>query len=146
MCATQDDASGPYAAGLRSLDLTILILSLLVLIAAFLLGVEETRVRLAVWPGWLLPESCLSRSLAGIDCPGCGLTRSFVYLAEGDVSGSLASNRVGWLLALATLSQIPIRLWSLWKTQPLVSHRLQTALGATLIALLIVNWLWNMMG
>ena len=146
MSASLEDVSDPYAAGLRSLDLTILILSVLVLLAAFLLDVEETRVRLAVWPNWLLPESCLSRSLAGLDCPGCGLTRSFVYLAQGDVTGSLASNRVGWLLALATVSQIPIRLWSLWKTRPLVSHRLQTALAATLIALLIANWVWNMMG
>jgi hypothetical protein len=34
--------------------------------------------------------TCPSRALLHIDCPGCGMQRSFICLLRGDVSGSLA--------------------------------------------------------
>ena len=146
MSTTSNDTSDPYVAGVQSLDRTILTLAVLVVTAAFMLDVEENGVRLAVWPGLMLPESCLSRTLVGIDCPGCGLTRSFVHLAEGNLSESLTSNRVGWLFAFATVVQVPIRFWALRRGRPALSNGVQAALAATLIALLVANWLWNMIG
>ncbi|MCA1732365.1 MAG: DUF2752 domain-containing protein [Acidobacteria bacterium] len=48
----------------------------------------------------LIPRQtvCWSRLLFGILCPGCGLTRSFVALAEGSLADAWRLNRMGPLL------------------------------------------------
>ena len=33
--------------------------------------------------------SCAWKSLFGIDCPACGMQRSFIYLLKGDITASL---------------------------------------------------------
>src|SRR5262245_22508850 len=57
-----------------------------------------------------LPPTCLSRSLLGLRCPGCGLTRSIVHLAEGDWRASWHDHRLGGLIAAVIVLQIPYRL------------------------------------
>jgi hypothetical protein len=44
------------------------------------------------------PVLCPFRRITGMPCPGCGMTRSFVALAHGDLGAALASNRLGPLL------------------------------------------------
>jgi hypothetical protein len=48
-------------------------------------------------------ELCWSRILLARDCPGCGLTRSFVAIAGGNLGRSLACNPTGPLLFAGTL-------------------------------------------
>jgi hypothetical protein len=98
-------------------------------------------------PGYALPSTCLSHSLFGVDCPGCGLTRSFVYLAHGDWQHSWQMHRLGWLLALAVLLQFPYRLIALGRDtdQPL-GRWLPWAFSMTLIVLLIGNWVLQQLG
>jgi hypothetical protein len=49
------------------------------------------------------PVLCPFRALTGLPCPGCGLTRSWVYLMHGDVGSSLASNWFGPVLIVAVV-------------------------------------------
>ncbi|MEI7056397.1 DUF2752 domain-containing protein [Nocardioides sp. CCNWLW239] len=49
------------------------------------------------------PVLCPFRLLTGLPCPGCGLTRSWVYLMHGDLGSSLASNWFGPLLVLGVI-------------------------------------------
>ena len=49
------------------------------------------------------PVLCPFRALTGLPCPGCGLTRSWVYLMHGDIGSSLASNWFGPVLIVAVL-------------------------------------------
>ncbi|GGU20495.1 DUF2752 domain-containing protein [Nocardioides albus] len=49
------------------------------------------------------PVICPFRALTGLPCPGCGLTRSWVYLMHGDVGSALASNWFGPVLILAVI-------------------------------------------
>jgi hypothetical protein len=83
--------------------------------------------------------------LLGIECPGCGLTRSFVALAEFDVSASLRFHRAGWLVALAVVVQVPYRLFAIWELRRRVIERPWLAwLGFLVLAVLVVDWLLRM--
>ena len=58
------------------------------------------------------PCACPARRF-GVSCPGCGLRRSFIYLAHGDWDASWQSHRLGWLLAAMVALQIPYRIHGL---------------------------------
>lgn len=133
----------PKGNQLREYHLWLLLVSLAVIVAAFLLRVRtDQRVELAALAGLPLPELCQFRAVLGWDCPGCGLTRSFIYLASGDIEASLAVNRVGWLFAAVVVLQIPYRLWAMCSAdgRPL-GQRIPWAFLWVPFALLIANWL-----
>ncbi|TWT87162.1 hypothetical protein Mal64_26970 [Pseudobythopirellula maris] len=118
-------------------------LSLGVIAAAFALRVDADGLGVGPqgMPGARLPELCGSRLMLGAECPGCGLTRSFIALAHGDLHGSLAYHRVGWVLALAVLLQPPYRLLSLRYEASDAEPTWPSWFGWGLIGLLIGNWL-----
>lgn len=57
----------------------------------------------------LLPEGslCWSRILLGRDCPGCGMTRSFIAMGGGQLGHALAYNPLGPVL-FATLALLVV--------------------------------------
>jgi hypothetical protein len=121
----------------------MLALSLAVIVLACLLSVRgDQRVEFGVLHGWPIPELCQSKALFGIDCPGCGLTRSFIYLAHGDVAASYQRHRLGWLLAIVVLLQIPYRVWAIrsGSAAPL-GTRLPWVGMWIVVLLLMANWI-----
>ena len=110
-------------------------------LAAVLQVLPGGRVALVGLPEYPLPHSCTSRALFGIDCPGCGLTRSVIYLTHGDLLASLSVHRVGWLAATWIAFQIPNRLWAVRRGRPLFSDRLSRWSAAAVLAALFANWL-----
>ena len=94
--------------------LTTLILCGGVIIASALLEVDGTRV---VLPGTeiALPGICWFRRLLDMNCPGCGLTRSFISLAHGSWSAAWHFNAAGPLLFALVVSQIPYQSCQLWR-------------------------------
>jgi hypothetical protein len=124
----------------------MLVVACAVLAASLALTVRpDGRVGLAALPRILLPPLCLSREWFGVGCPGCGLTRSFVHFAHGDVRGCWQAHRLGLLLAVALLIQIPYRVWALARRKALLSPRASRRFGDCLIALLLVNWLLGLL-
>lgn len=130
----------------------MLTIASVVVCLAFLLRVRpDQKIEFFFAPGWTCPETCLSRSLWNFECAGCGLTRSFIHLASGDLKASISIHRVGWLLALATAIQIPYRIFMLrWLRarglpEP-VPRMLNWLVAAVLIAALLVNWLLKLIG
>lgn len=61
--------------------------------------------------GFKTPVLCLHRLIFNEPCAGCGLTRSFVSFAHGDVEASYKFHRLGIPLFLVILFQIPLRLY-----------------------------------
>jgi hypothetical protein len=49
------------------------------------------------------PVICPFRLVTGLPCPGCGLTRSWVYLTHGQWRDSFAAHPFGWLLAAVAI-------------------------------------------
>ena len=60
--------------------------------------------------GWEVPILCTFRRVTGVPCPGCGLTRSFVFLAHGQVLDAFRANLLGPLAFGVTVAQVPYRL------------------------------------
>lgn len=95
---------------------------------------------------------CLFKSVTGIPCPSCGITRSVLLLLQGDIMQALLINPLG-ILAMALLLIIPI--WILLdlvrnKTSMLFVYtqseeliRKQKLIYIPLITLIAINWIWN---
>jgi hypothetical protein len=121
----------------------MLVIACAVCSLAFLLQeVPNGRVAVRGLPQFPLPQTCALRAWLGLRCPGCGLTRSIIHLAEGEWSASWRAHRLGGLFAITILFQVPYRLYALRRpTHPLLPNFWLTALAYTLIASLVANWL-----
>jgi hypothetical protein len=52
------------------------------------------------------PVGCPFRLATGLPCPGCGLTRAWVYLAHGDLGDALRANPFGLVTMAASVALI----------------------------------------
>ena len=130
-------------AKLRNHRLMLVVVTIVVALSFLLQVRPDQRVEFRWWPDLPLPHLCISRTAFGVECPGCGLTRSFIHLAGGRWRESFEIHRVGWVLALAVLAQFPYRLYRIWHdrhTQP-SNSRFPMLFGNGLVVLLIANWL-----
>jgi hypothetical protein len=116
-----------------------------VLLAACVLEVlPDQRVAVRGFSNYPMPATCRSRAWLGMKCPGCGLTRSIVYLAHGDWHASLRMHRFGWLMAAVIAFQVPYRIAALrCGRYPWFSTRFAGFLSCALIAVLLANWLYE---
>jgi hypothetical protein len=142
LTAARAIAPCPAKEASRRRHVEMLVIAGLAIIASFILEVGPSdRVHVAGWAGYPVPKTCLSHEIFGVDCPGCGLTRSFVYLAHFRWAEAWQMHRLGWLLFLATAAQVPYRLQALSSPRgSIIPPSLSRAFGTVLIALLISNW------
>jgi hypothetical protein len=136
----------PEGRAARTHHRTMLLISCGVVVLAFLFEVRpDQRVALPVAPQYPMPETCMSRQLFGLHCPGCGLTRSLIHLAHGDWRASMAMHRLGWMMAAAVLLQFPYRISCLRHGSALpLGKRIPQWFGYALVFAMIVNWLLEM--
>jgi hypothetical protein len=67
------------------------------------------------------PIVCPFRLATGLPCPGCGLTRSWVYIAHGDFGDAVRANPFGYLTMAAAIALIAVVLGSLARGRPIPS-------------------------
>ena len=90
-----------------------------------------------------LPELCMTKGLWGVDCPGCGLTRSLICLGHGDLWASLQYHRLGPVFYLFVWFQLLHQCTKLRRRQKDLSapmSRWVAWAGNVLIAAFVVNW------
>jgi hypothetical protein len=90
-----------------------------------------------------LPSMCLTHEISGFECPGCGLTRSFVLITHGRLRDSLQCHRLGILLFGFFLYQAVFRIYclrNLGRPYSRLLLRVQCRAPAAVILLLILNW------
>ena len=138
-------SKGRKPLSMRNWHRQVLVTSIFIIVLAMVLQVRsDQRVFVFGAPAMPVPETCGMQILFGRPCPGCGLTRSFIHLAHGDWRSSLAIHRIGWLVALLVVCQIPYRLLALWKPELTVGPLWGWAIGAIVVIALSVNWIYNM--
>jgi len=118
----------------------VLLAALAVIALSFLLVIRpDGRVAFRAAEHYAVPETCVAHALLGVDCPMCGLTRSFIELARGDWRASLGFHRLGWMVALAVLLQVPYRSACLFGGRSL-GRAPAAAFACGLAAALLLNW------
>lgn len=115
----------------------LLSVSFVVTTLSFVLVTDGPTDVVIPWLNLALPSTCNMQNMLGLDCPGCGLTRSFVSLAHGDISASLAFNPAGILMFGVVLFQIPYRIAQLWRL-----HRGLPSWNLNMLSL----WVWAPIG
>lgn len=118
------------------------IFSVLVIAPFFLSCSQESDARVSIG-GYTLPPTCPSK-LAGFECPGCGMTHSFVLLAHGELRESLRWHRVGMLLYVFFVIQVFFRACTLLRPKLRADARaaaFQYYVSSTVIVLLLGNWI-----
>ncbi|NOY26991.1 MAG: DUF2752 domain-containing protein [Oligoflexia bacterium] len=95
-------------------DAVILAISVGVIILSTLLSPDPQTLSLF---GYQIPTLCIWKNLTGWNGPGCGLTRSFTYMGHLMPVAAFGMHKLGPLLWIATLAQIPWRLRLLWRAR-----------------------------
>ena len=80
--------------------------------------------------GFEVPELCAWRRWFGVECPGCGMTRSFVFMGHGSIAAAWGMNKIGPPLFLLVASQIPYRVWKMFIRKADVSGQIETSAPA----------------
>ena len=112
----------------------------------FLIGLALVTVYTA-WSG-ILPDKmklipCLFRLVTDISCPGCGMTRACVSLAQGEFAAAWSYHPfVFFVVPLALgISCAPTRLRDAWLK---LSVPLRNTLGGIGIALVLGLWIYRL--
>ena len=131
----------------RGADLGILALCAAAVLVSRLMHLNgEDEVSFTSNRALVLPNLCAFRALSGLNCPGCGLTRSFIALSHGDLREGWRFNPVGLLVYALVLLQFPYRAMRLLspsvyvRTEPR-EQLLWPVVTTGFVALLAVNWL-----
>jgi hypothetical protein len=127
----------------RNFDWVFLGLGVVVIGLSFLLGRESDGVGVSLpLLDYRLPSICAAKNLLGVDCPGCGLTRSFISLAHGNFWASFQANPVGWLYFGVMAFQIPYRSLLIWQwSHDKPTYRIENGPLIFLTVCLIAQWI-----
>jgi len=124
-----------------------LVLCAAVIVASALLDVGPKGLTLPGAPGRPLPGMCVSRTVFHMNCPTCGMTRSFVSMAHGRLRLAFALHRLGPLAFLLVLVQVPLRAYAVLTgglPRALRHPRLGTWIVSGLVIALVANWVYNL--
>lgn len=136
--------------GESSFHWILLALCTAVLAASCLLSIRESSLVIVPGLNQPLPALCTSKRLFNIDCPGCGMTRSFIALAHGDLAAAWSYNPAGLLLFVILAFQIPYRSLQLWRIHrglpelslPRLAHWSLAFLGIAVILQWLIRLSW----
>jgi len=141
--AAQASATETLARARRAHMQWLVVCAALVVVAT-LLEVEPRGVTLPGLPGRPLPGLCVSRTVFHMNCPTCGLTRSFVAMAHGRLRLAYHLHRLGPLGFLLLLLQVPLRAYAVF-TGALPRRLRDPRVGGWLVAVLAIaligNWI-----
>lgn len=120
--------------------------SLVVIVGLFVMLTAGWWVRVADLPGYSL---CLFKNLFQTDCPGCGLTRSFVAIGRGQLMQAWKFHPGGLFLYAFFLSLLMTEAYKVLagKTDevPFYYRKITPWLASGLAIFFLLSWLYRLM-
>ena len=92
-----------------------------------------------------LPGTCSFRRFTGFPCPGCGLTRSFISIAHGQLVDAWRFNPAGIVFFAVVVFQIPYRVLQISRIRRgLAEHRLAADnwVLVGLVVIMLAQWIY----
>ena len=96
-------------------DVIVLAIAALVMLGSVLMTPSPSALSFF---GFEIPVVCTWRRLIGAGCPGCGLTRSFAFMADGMFYEAWSMNKLGPPLFVVFAAQLPYRLIRILRKRP----------------------------
>jgi hypothetical protein len=132
-----------------SFHATLLLISIAVVMLSALLRVQGDRNVIVPVLEIPLPGVCTSQRFFGLNCPGCGLTRSFVSLGHGDIQAAWRFNPAGILGFMLVAAQVPYRSMQLIRVRNGLTELKVRLLGQVFFwaffGLLLIQWIGRML-
>lgn len=121
-----------------------------VMLLSTLMSIRDEKQVVVPLLGKPLPELCQLRRYTGLDCPGCGLTRSFISIGHAEFGQAWRYNPAAFVLFPVIALQIPFQLLQLERIRrglpELSVQRLsQVVLGIVTVTLLS-QWILRQIG
>lgn len=91
-----------------------------------------------------LPDTCTSRRLLGVDCPGCGMTRAFISISHGQFVRAWNFNPASYAVYLFVAIQIPwhaIQIWRLWSNRKPIEWEHIYLVPISVVVIMTVVWI-----
>jgi hypothetical protein len=144
---TETEAWNRYARSEIRLHTLFFGMAAIVLLMSLLMTSQGERT--VFLPGFrsAMPETCTSRRIFGIECPGCGMTRAFISISHGQFSRAWQFNRASFVVYFFVAVQIPwhsIQIWRLKRNRRPIQWPYVYLLPIAVVVVMTVNWLWNL--
>jgi hypothetical protein len=123
--------------------ITYLVIISVIVFLPFFISYNSPQERHLYIGGFEIPGLCLTNHLFKIQCPGCGLTRSFVLLTHGRIGESLATHRLGIVLYLYFLLLLAYRVYCIFNQGRELPEGIRKSyfyVSLGIIVLLLLNW------
>jgi hypothetical protein len=95
---------------------SVLLLAVTTMSLSFLMTIKDDQEVYLPLINQPLPEVCGSRSLLGVDCPGCGMSRAFISISNLEIGRALAFNSASLIVYLFVAIQIPWHAMQIFRT------------------------------
>lgn len=138
---------GSYQQADKIGHLIFLSFAFLIILLSFLMSTDGKQA--VFLPGFNspLPDSCSSRRLLGVDCPGCGLTRAFICISHGQLSEAWKFNRASFVIYLFVAIQIPwhvLQIWRITQEKSALYWPFIYWIPIAVAVILLANWVWTL--
>ena len=119
----------------------VLAVCAIVVTAAFVCDVDKLGI---YFFGWKWPMKCFLHNVFGVKCALCGMSRSFVSMAKGDLTRAFEHHIIGPLVFGFAAMQIPYRLWAIVKCpkKTLAATKIMAGTGIFLLAAIFFRWFY----
>jgi hypothetical protein len=150
--AAQEAAGSAVKAGRddRLFHILWLVLPALAIGLSLVLEIRDARQVIVPVLNQPLPELCSFRRMLGIDCAGCGLTRSFISIGHLRLIDAWNYHPAGPVLYALAAFQLPYRCVQLWRLsrgqRELRLGKSESGVIFVLAVLLLVVWIVRIWG
>lgn len=128
----------------KKTHLTYVILFAMLILLPFLFSFQKGEVNKVTFFKFKIPSPCITKNVFKRDCPGCGLTRSFVKIAQGEFREAFRFNRISILLYIFFISAMAFHAYCLYKLPNPIPEKLgrtKRIFSNLMIFFILANWL-----